>query len=63
MDPASIEADFAQMHQLGVNAVRLDLVWSWFEPRPGDFNQEAFRQLDFITRLAGRNGIYLNPCC
>ena len=60
-DPASIEADFAQMHQLGVNAVRLDLVWSWFEPRPGDFNQEAFRQLDFITALAGRNGIYLNP--
>jgi len=60
-DPASIEADFAQMHELGVNAVRLDLVWSWFEPRPGDFNPEAFKELDFLTSLASRYKIYLNP--
>jgi len=60
-DPTAIEADFAQMHQLGVNTVRVDLVWSWFEPRPGDFNPEAFQQLSFLSALANRYKIYLNP--
>ncbi|MGD0471202.1 MAG: beta-galactosidase [Terriglobales bacterium] len=60
-DPAAIEADFAQMHELGVNTVRLDLVWSWFEPRPGDYNPEAFRQLEYLSLLANRYMIYLNP--
>lgn len=60
-DPASIEADFAQMHQLGVNTVRLDLVWAWFEPRPDVYNPEAFRQLHFISSLANKYQIYLNP--
>ena len=60
-DPAAIEADFAQMHELGANTVRLDLVWSWFEPRPGDYNQKAFQELDFLTSLANRYKIYLHP--
>jgi len=60
-DPAAVEADFTQMHELGINTVRLDLVWSWFEPRPGDYNPEAFRQLDYLTALANRHKIYLNP--
>jgi len=60
-DPAAIEADFRRMHELGVNTVRLDLVWGWFEPRPDDFNPEAFRQLDFLVSLAHRYQIYLHP--
>ena len=60
-DPAAIEADFAQMHELGVNTVRLDLVWSWFEPRPDDFNPEAFKQMDTLISLANRYKIYLHP--
>ena len=60
-DPAAVEADFAQMHELGVNTVRLDLVWAWLEPRPNDFNPEAFRELDFLTRMANRYKIYLHP--
>jgi endo-1,4-beta-mannosidase len=60
-DPAAVEADFAQMHELGVNTVRLDLVWAWFEPRPNDFNPEAFRELDFLTKMANRYKIYLHP--
>ena len=60
-DPASIEADFARMHELGVNTVRLDLVWAWFEPRPDDYNLEAFRQLDYLVSLANRYKIYLHP--
>ena len=60
-DPSSIEADFARMHELGFNTIRLDMVWGWFEPRPGDFNPEAFRELDFLTSLAHRYHIYLHP--
>lgn len=60
-DPKSIEADFARMHELGFNTVRLDLVWAWFEPRPDDFNPEAFRRFDFLISLAHRYQIYLHP--
>ena len=60
-DPVSIEHDFASMHELGINTVRLDLVWAWFEPRPGDYNPEAFRQLHFLLSLANRYQIYLQP--
>ncbi len=60
-DPKSIEADFARMRELGINTIRLDLVWAWFEPRPDDFNPEAFRRFDFLISLAHRYHIYLHP--
>jgi endo-1,4-beta-mannosidase len=60
-DPKAIEADFARMHELGFNTIRLDLVWAWFEPRPGDFNPVAFQRLDFLISLAHRYQIYLHP--
>ena len=59
--PAEVEADFAKMHELGFTFVRFDLLWAWFEPRPGDFNPEAFKQLDFLISLAHKYQIYLNP--
>jgi len=60
-DLAAIAVDFAQMNALGVNTIRLDLVWSWFEPRPDDYNPEAFRQMDTLIALANRYKIYLHP--
>jgi hypothetical protein len=60
-DEASIEADFAKMQDLGFNTVRLDLFWAWFEPRPGDYNPEAFSQLDFLVKMAHQYNIYLHP--
>src|SRR5262249_8461925 len=45
--PEEIEADFAKMQELGYSMVRLDLLWAWFEPRPGDYNPVAFQQLDY----------------
>jgi endo-1,4-beta-mannosidase len=60
-DAGEIEADFRQMKALGFNTVRLDLFWAWFEPRPGDYNPEAFRQLDFLITLAHRYSLYLHP--
>ncbi len=60
-DEAGLEADFAKMADLGFNTVRFDLFWAWFEPRPGDYNPEAFRQLDVFIRLAHQYDIYLHP--
>ena len=60
-DPKDIEADFAKMHQLGYSIVRLDMLWAWFEPRPGDYNPVAFQQLDYLVSLAHKYQIYLHP--
>jgi len=35
-NPKAIEADFARMRELGFNTIRLDFLWAWIEPRPGD---------------------------
>ncbi len=60
-NPKEIEADFAKMRELGFNTVRFDLFWAWFEPRPGSYNPEAFRQFDHLVTLAHRYQIYLHP--
>jgi len=60
-DPKDIEADFAKMHELGYNVTRFDMMWAWFEPRPGDYNPVAFQQLDYLVSLAHKYQIYLHP--
>jgi len=60
-DPKDIEADFAKMHELGYSIVRFDMLWAWFEPRPGDYNPVAFQQFDYLVSLAHKYQIYLHP--
>lgn len=60
-DAADIEADFAKMRDLGFTVARFDLLWAWFEPRPGAYNEEAFKQLDVLVGLANKYGVYLHP--
>jgi len=60
-DPKDIDADFAKMAQLGYSIVRFDMLWAWFEPRPGDYNPQAFQQLDYLVSLAHKYRIYLHP--
>lgn len=60
-DQRAIEADFSTMAKMGFNAVRLDLMWAWFEPRPGYYNPEAFAQFDALVKLAHKYHVYLNP--
>jgi len=60
-DAADIEADFAKMQDLGFNTVRFDLFWAWFEPRPGSYHPEAFRQFEVFIKLAHQYNIYLHP--
>ena len=60
-DPKDIEADFVKMHELGYSILRFDMMWAWFEPRPGDYNSTAFQQLDYFVSLAHKYQIYLHP--
>ena len=60
-DPSDIEVDFAKMHELGYTVTRFDVMWAWFEPRPGDYNPAAFQQLDYLVSLAHKYKIYLHP--
>ncbi|MBV9483317.1 MAG: beta-galactosidase [Acidobacteria bacterium] len=60
-DPKDIEADFAKMHELGYSLVRIDMLWAWFEPRPGDYNPKAFQQLDYLVSLGHKYQIYIHP--
>jgi hypothetical protein len=60
-DPHDVESDFAKMRELGYSIVRFDMLWAWFEPRPGDYNPAAFKQLDFLVSLAHKYKIYLHP--
>ncbi len=60
-DPKDIAADFAKMHELGYSIVRFDMLWAWFELRPGDYNPTAFQQLDYLVSLAHKYQIYLHP--
>ena len=60
-DPKDIEADFAKMAQLGYTITRFDMLWAWFEPRPGDYNPQAFQQLDYLVSLARKYHVYLHP--
>ena len=60
-DADLVEADFTQMSRMGFSLIRFDLLWGFFEPRPGQYNEAAFSQFDYIISLAHRYDIYLNP--
>jgi beta-galactosidase len=60
-NPEQWDSDFRLIHDMGLNFVRFDLFWAWFEPRPGQYNEEAFAQMDEIIRLARKYALYLNP--
>lgn len=60
-NPEVWDSDFRLMDKMGLNFVRFDLFWAWFEPRPGQYNEEAFDQFDAIIDMARRHNLYLNP--
>ena len=53
--PDEWEVDFRQMHDLGINTVRMgEFAWALFEPAPGEF---AFDWMDHALSVADRYGI------
>jgi len=52
---------FAQMAALGLDCVRVDVIWSAVEPEPGRYDEAHLEQLDAILDAARRHGLRLHP--
>jgi endoglycosylceramidase len=53
------ERDFAQMHKLGYDAVRLNLSWSLLEPSPGRIDRRYLERVAQVVGWARSAGIYV----
>ena len=59
--PEAFDAAFAAMAAIGLDAVRIDLLWSALEPEPGRFDEQHLVVLDAILEAARRHGLLLHP--
>jgi hypothetical protein len=57
----AFDAAFGQMAAAGMDAVRIDLLWSAVEPEPGVYDEEHLRVLDRVLEAARRHGLGLHP--
>jgi hypothetical protein len=55
------ERAFAQMAGLGLDSVRIDVLWSAVEPEPGRYDEAHLRALDEVLEAARRHGLRLHP--
>lgn len=56
----AIEADFAEMKQLGANVVRIHIQFGKFMSAPDQPRAEALKKLGDLVALAERTGLYLD---
>jgi len=52
---------FARMAAMGLDSVRIDVLWSAVEPEPGRYDEAHLERLDAILEAARRNGLRLHP--
>ena len=57
--PALCEEDFAQMHALGFNVVRLTVSWSELEPQPGHVDPVFLDRVQQVVQWAAAQHIYV----
>lgn len=59
----SIARDLDIMHEMGLNAVRIPIIWNTFEPQQGGFNPMMLERLDRFFDLCRERDIYVMPWC
>jgi beta-galactosidase len=59
--PDAFDQAFQAMAAIGLNAVRIDLLWAAVEPEPTRYNEDHLRQLDAIIASARRHGLWIHP--
>ncbi len=59
--PDRFDAAFAAMAKLGLDAVRVDLLWGAIEPEPGRYDEAHLAVLDAIAESARRHGLLFHP--
>ena len=60
-DPAEIEADIAQMKELGLNTVRMFLLTPYFTDAEGNLREEALEKFAAFVDICKRHGVYVMP--
>ena len=58
-DISMAREDFEWMQKLGLNFLRLGLMWPGVEPVRGQYNETYLDQIDAIVSLAGEHGVYV----
>ena len=59
--PEAFDRAFARMAAAGLDAVRIDLLWSAIEPEPGRYDEAHLVVLDEVLAAARRHGLLLHP--
>ena len=59
--PEAFDRAFAQMAAVGLDAARIDLLWSAVEPEPGRYDEAHLAVLDGVLAAARRHGLLLHP--
>ncbi|GMH56601.1 hypothetical protein TrVE_jg11694 [Triparma verrucosa] len=57
-DISMSENDFAWMQKLGLNVLRLGVMWPGVEPTEGTYDEEYLDNIDNIVKLAASYGVY-----
>jgi hypothetical protein len=57
----AFERTFAAMAASGLDAVRIDLLWSAIEPQPGRYDEAHLQILDQVLEAARRHSLALHP--
>ncbi|HKZ14278.1 MAG TPA: cellulase family glycosylhydrolase [Solirubrobacterales bacterium] len=59
--PEEFDRAFERIAALGLDSVRIDLIWAPIEPREGEYDERHLEQLDAIFAAARRHGLRLHP--
>ena len=59
--PEAFDEAFAAMAAIGLDTVRIDLLWSALEPEPGRYDPDHLAVLDAVLDSARRHGLLLHP--
>ncbi len=51
--------EFDQLHALGMNVIRLGLLWAGLEPEPGLYDEAYLDRVEHVIRRAGKAGLHV----
>ena len=59
-DAAEVREEFAIIREIGLNVVRIFLLWDDFQPTPDSVSEERMKDLTTVCDIAAENGLGLN---
>lgn len=59
-DAAEVQAEFALIRDLGLDLVRIFLLWDNWQPAPDQVNQQALQDLETVCQIAAELGLTLD---